>query len=134
MLLMLMALSTCSISWSQSNINPWDTIPGYCYEDDTIDDDFSFYNLDSVVVPLNAIRVANAKMIELKYEKAINEELREVIKIDSVLINNLSNNILLCQADAAEEVAKVKRQRNTAIGIGSGTSTILLVLLILVLL
>lgn len=87
---------------------------------------------DSVLVPIEALRVANAKMIELKYEKEINNELKEAIKTDSVLIDALQTNLNYCEATVDSKVAKVKKQRNIAIGAGSGTSALLLLLLIFI--
>lgn len=96
---------------------------------------------DSVLVPISALRVANAKMIELKYEKDINENLRQVVRNDSAIIDALENNILACiyekeqqEVDYEKELAIIKRQRNTAIGIGSGSSAVLLTILLLILL
>ena len=122
---MLILLSTYSISWCQN-----DTIlPTGVVEQ------------DSVLVPIQALRVANAKMIELKYEKAINENYRQTIELDSAIINALENNLYNCALELEEqinscdeEITKIKRQRNTAIGIGSGTSTALLIILLLILL
>ena len=48
---MILLLLTYSTSWSQNNIEQ-----------------------DSVLVPLSAIKVANAKMIELEYEKQLNRQ------------------------------------------------------------
>ena len=96
---------------------------------------------DSVLVPISALRIANAKMIELKYEKDINENLRQVVRNDSAIIDALENNILACiyekeqqEVDYEKELAIIKRQRNTAIGIGSGSSAVLLTILLLILL
>lgn len=122
---MLILLLTYSISWCQN-----DTIPST-----------GVVEQDSVLVPIQALRVANAKMIELKYEKAINENYRQTIELDSKIINALENNLYNCALELEEqintcdkEITKIKRQRNTAIGIGSGTSTALLVILLLILL
>lgn len=122
---MLILLSTYSISWCQN-----DTILST-----------GVVEQDSVLVPIQALRVANAKMIELKYEKAINENYRQTIELDSAIINALENNLYNCALNLEEqinscdeEITKIKRQRNTAIGIGSGTSTALLIILLLILL
>lgn len=95
---------------------------------------------DSVLVPISALRVANAKMIELKYEKAINENLRQVVRNDSAIIDALENNILACiykkeqqEVDYEKELAIIKRQRNTAIEIGSCSTALLIALLIILL-
>lgn len=122
---MLILLSTYSIIWCQN-----DTILST-----------GVVEQDSVLVPIQALRVANAKMIELKYEKAINENYRQTIELDSAIINALENNLYNCALELEEqinscdeEITKIKRQRNTAIGIGSGTSTALLIILLLILL
>lgn len=122
---MLILLSTYSISWCQN-----DTILST-----------GVVEQDSVLVPIQALRVANAKMIELKYEKAINENYRQTIELDSAIIDALENNLYNCGLELEEqinicdeEITKIKRQRNTAIGVGTGTSTALLIILLLILL
>lgn len=122
---MLILLSTYSISWCQN-----DTILST-----------GVVEQDSVLVPIQALRVANAKIIELKYEKAINENYRQTIELDSAIIDALENNLYNCGLELEEqinicdeEITKIKRQRNTAIGVGTGTSTALLVILLLILL
>lgn len=81
---------------------------------------------DSVLVAVDDLRVANAKMIELKYEKEINLSLKEIVKNDSVAIVALRENNSVVEARAK----KYKRQRNIA----GGTSIGVLILLILSLL
>ena len=122
---MLILLSTYSISWCQN-----DTILST-----------GVVEQDSALVPIQALRVANAKMIELKYEKVINENYRQTIELDSAIIDALENNLYNCGLELEEqinicdeEITKIKRQRNTAIGVGTGTSTALLVILLLILL
>ena len=52
---------------------------------------FSYGGLrDSVIVSYDDIRTANAKMLELEYEKDINEKLRQVILNDSIIITSLN--------------------------------------------
>lgn len=125
----MIVLSTYSISWCQ-NEDAWDQgdCPGYNYE-------------DSALIYIPALKIANAKMIELKYEKLINENLKQTIKLDSAIINALENNLYSCALELEEqinncdeEITKIKRQRNTAIGVGTGTSTLLLAILLLILL
>lgn len=105
---MILLLLTYSISWSQNNIEQ-----------------------DSVLVPLSAIKVANAKMIELEYEKQLNRELLELSSNDSILIDALYTNAYNDAIVYENNIKKVKNQRNMAITIGSGSSLILLLLLIL---
>lgn len=119
-----MLLCSYSYSWCQSNLI--DTIPLTGEEEQT----------DSVLVPISAIRVANTKMIELKYEKEINKNLQCIIQNDSLLINAISTNLNACEIaynNKDEEVKAMKKQRNIAIGAGSGTSLLFLILLIIAL-
>lgn len=112
----LIVLSTYSISWCQSN-----------------NDSIVNNEPDSVIVAVSALRVANAKMIELKYEKEINKNLKEIIINDSCIIAALDNNIICCERNANMAISKARRQRNRAIEVGGGTSLLLLVLLIIAL-
>jgi len=119
---MILLLWSCSISWCQSNFP--DSIPLTGEEMQT----------DSVLVPISALRVANAKMIELQYEKEINKNLQCIIQNDSLLIDAVSTNLASCEVAYSNkdiEIKEMKKQRNIAIGAGSGTSFILLILLIL---
>ena len=53
-------------------------------------------------------------MVELKYQKEINDSLRSIIKNDDVIMREYKRN-----ADALkEQIKQVKRQRNLAIGGG----------------
>ena len=66
---------------------------------------------DSVLIAFDYLRKANAKMVELKYEKEINDSLRSIIKNDDIIMREYS-----CNVDALKkQVAQVKRQRNFAI-------------------
>lgn len=104
---------TCSISWCQNND--------------------SIHKLDSVIVAVSALRIANAKMIELKYEKEINKNLVDIINTDSIIIDALNTNLDYCKREAKETTRKYKKQRNRAIEIGAGSSALFLVLLIIAL-
>ena len=81
---------------------------------------------DSVLVAVSDLRTANAKMVELKYEKEINKNLREVVKNDSIIIKDLQLNTEAIEAKAN----KYKRERNIVGGTGIGV-LILLVLSLL---
>ena len=105
---MILLLLTYSTSWSQNNIEQ-----------------------DSVLVPLSAIKVANAKMIELEYEKQINIELNNVIKQDSLIIDNLYNTIYENNNRYNNNIDKLVKERNTATLVGGSTSVILFIILIL---
>ena len=114
---MILLLCNCSSSWCQSNLN--DTIPLTGEEVQT----------DSVLVPISAIRVANVKMIELKYEQEINKNLRNVIQTDSILISSISTNLSACELNCISEVNKVKKQRNIFGGISGGLLMLLIIAL-----
>ena len=105
---MIVLLSTCFTSWSQTP------------------------SKDSVLIAIEDLRIANAKMVELDYEKAINEELRGILKTDSALIDALQLNLNSCENTCQDNVNKVKKQRNIAIGAGSGASAFFLLLLLLI--
>lgn len=105
-------LLSCSTSWCQTNHIP---STGEVTETDTM-----------VYVPISAIKKANAKMIELKYEKEINENLRKIVSNDSIVINDL-NKIL---EDNTKYIKKLRTQRNIFIGTTSVLSVILLIVLL----
>ena len=69
---------------------------------------------DSVLISFDDLRKANAKMVELKYEKEINDSLRSIIKNDDIIMREYS-----CNIDALEkQIIQVKKQRNLVIGGG----------------
>ena len=98
----MIVLLSCSTSWCQ---NDNDTIPSTGELTATP---------DSVLIAFDDLRKANAKMVELKYEKEINDSLRSIIKNDDLIMREYSRNV-----DALKkQVKQVKRQRNLAIGGG----------------
>lgn len=98
----MIVLLSCSTSWCQ---NDNDTIPSTGVLTATP---------DSVLIAFDDLRKANAKMVELKYEKEINDSLRSIIKNDDVIMREYSRNV-----DAfKKQVKQVKRQRNLAVGGG----------------
>lgn len=106
----MIVLLSYSTSWSQNNV----TIPftGVLEPTDTL-----------VEVPLNTLRIANSKMLELKFEKEINGNLRQIITNDSIVINSLQNKVAIEQNNAK----KYKRQRNVVGGTGIGLLILLLI-------
>ena len=81
---------------------------------------------DSVLIAFDDLRKANAKMVELKYEKEINDSLRSIIKNDDAIMREYSSNV-----DALKkQVKQVKRQRNLAIG-GGVLATLSMALLLI---
>lgn len=65
---------------------------------------------DSVTIAISDIRKANAKLIELSYEKDINKNLRQVIKNDSVLAEQARQRYILLDRSCKQ----IKKQRNIA--------------------
>ena len=108
----MIVLSSYSTSWCQNSII---VSTGVVEQSDTL-----------IQVPISAIKIANSKMVELKYEKEINRNLREIVANDSVVIKGLQNNVLYEQCKSK----KYKKQRNIVGGTGIG----LLILLIISLL
>ena len=95
-------LLSCSTSWCQ-NDNATISSTGEL----TASPDF-------VLIAFDDLRKANAKMVELKYEKEINDSLRSIIKNDDLIMREYSRNV-----DALKkQVKQVKRQRNLAVGGG----------------
>ena len=101
-LLIMTVLLSCSTSWCQ-NDNATISSTGELTA-----------SPDSVLIAFDDLRKANAKMVELKYEKEINDSLRSIIKNDDIIMREYSRNV-----DALKkQVKQVKRQRNLAIGGG----------------
>lgn len=65
---------------------------------------------DSVLISFDDIRKANAKMVEVKYEKEINDSLRSIIVNDDKIMRRYNSNINALQ----KQIIQVKRQRNIA--------------------
>lgn len=67
---------------------------------------------DSVTIAYDDLRIVNGKLIELKYQKQINANLRTIINNDSIIIRDyklINNNLKL-------DNSKLVKQRNFAIG------------------
>lgn len=63
---------------------------------------------DSIKIAINDIRKANAKLIQLEYEREINNKLRQASKLDSVAIEQARQQCTLLRRSCS----KVKKQRN----------------------
>jgi E3 ubiquitin-protein ligase DOA10 len=72
---------------------------------------------DSIKVAIADLKRANVKMVQLDYEKEINNNLNQIIKNDSVIIAN---------TNAKYKV--VKKQRNAAIGTIIGILILVIIL------
>ena len=98
----MIVLLSCSTSWCQNDNG---TIPSTGELSTTP---------DSVFISFDDLRKANAKMVELKYQKEINDSLRSIIKNDDTIMREYSRNI-----DALKkQITQAKRQRNLAVGGG----------------
>lgn len=82
------------------------------------------------LVSCDALRLANAKMAELEYEKEINKNLKEIVFNDSIIISSLKTNIEIVEEERKQEVKSVKKKLYIAEGCSGG----LLILLVLSLL
>lgn len=98
----MIALLSCSTSWCQndnatiSSTGELTAIP------------------DSILIAFDDLRKANAKMVELKYEKEINDSLRSIIKNNDIIMREYSSNV-----DALKkQIIQAKKQRNLAVGGG----------------
>lgn len=96
----MIALLSYSTSWCQSNVSLSST-GEQCGKS------------DSVLISYDDIRTVNAKLIQLKYEKEINDSLRVIIKNDDKIIKEYNNNIKSLNAN----INKTIKQRNI-IGLG----------------
>lgn len=110
------ALLNCSISWCQNENN---AIPSTGV--------LTNATPDSVLVSYDDLRKANAKMVELKYEKEINDSLQSIISNDDKIIREYDYRTAVLK----KQLSEVKRQRNYIIG-GGVIATLVLVIGLLV--
>lgn len=81
---------------------------------------------DSIYVSIDDIRKANSKLIQLQYEKDINNSLREYIRNDSIIIKQTREECSLLRGKSS----RLTKERNAA----ATSSLVLLLLLIMKLL
>lgn len=67
---------------------------------------------DSVLISYDDLRLVNSKLIELEYERQINNNLRSVVTNDSIIIRNYK----IINQNINKDCKKAIRQRNIAIG------------------
>lgn len=89
--------------------------------------DTNIITIDSVLISIEEIRNANAKFVELEYQKQINEHLIDVIQNDSAFIDELYFDMGLIEYNKDKEIKKIKTERN----ILGGTTAIAVILLII---
>lgn len=63
---------------------------------------------DSVLISYDDLRKANAKMVELKYEKEINDSLRLIIFNDEIIMQEYNNNVDALKKQIKQENKKYK--------------------------
>lgn len=99
----MIVLLSCSMNLSASDNQP------YFPKGEPVDS----MRKDSIKVAIDDLRKANAKLIELRYEKEINAKLRDVINKDSLIIEEYNSRVNKERSKAR----KYKRQCNaTAFG------------------
>ena len=97
---------------------------------------FLYGGLDTtnvVQIPIEEIKLANAKMIELKYEKEINSNLYQIVYNDSIIISTMQDTINILVKKENELInknKKVKRQRNI-LTISNGVTILILILVLI---
>lgn len=82
---------------------------------------------DSVLISYNDLKIVNSKLIELKYEKEININLRNIISNDSIIIDNYSK----LNKQLVNDYNKSIKQRNIVIGVCGFVFTTSIILLII---
>ena len=82
---------------------------------------------DSVLISYDDLRKVNSKLIELEYEREINEHLKTIIVNDSVAIDGLKRKIQKDKTVYTEKIKNVKKQRNIVGGIGLGAIVLLII-------
>ena len=82
---------------------------------------------DSVLISFDDLRKANAKMVELKYEKEINDSLRSIVANDEIIMREYKRN-----TDALKKQIK-QENRKYKIAVGGGLlATLSLVVMLIV--
>lgn len=113
-LLIMIALLSYSTSWCQSNVLLSST-GGFTVKS------------DSVLIAYNDLRKVNAKLVELKYEKEINDSLRSIISNDEIVIREYK-----CNFDSLKKQIK-KENRKYKIAVGGGLfATLSMVVMLIV--
>lgn len=106
----MIVLLSCSINLSSKVIQPMIPFTGRLEQ-------------DSVTIAISDLRRANAKLIQLDYERNINKNLRQIVRNDSILAEQARQENLLLRRSCS----KIKKQRNVAY-CGVGATIVLLIL------
>ena len=111
----MIVLLSCSISWSRNENNQ------------ILSTGELTHSSDSVLVSYEDLRKANAKMVELKYQKEINDSLMSIIANDGIIRREYDNNINVLKKQIKQENRKYK------IAVGGGLlATLSLVVMLIV--
>lgn len=70
-------------------------------------------NLDSLIIAVEDLKIVNSKLIELEYQKQINNKLKEVVRNDSIIIRNNIN----VNKQLNKDIKKITTQRNICFGV-----------------
>lgn len=93
----MIVLLSCSISWSKNENNQ------------ILSTGELINSSDSVLVSYEDLRKANAKMVELKYQKEINDSLMSIIANDGIIRREYDNNINVLKKQIKQENRKFKK-------------------------
>ena len=85
---------------------------------------------DYALVSYDALRIANAKMAELEYEKEINKNLKEIIYNDSIIINEYKQYIEVEEVEHKAEVKGLRKKLVISSGCGVGCFILLILVII----
>lgn len=85
---------------------------------------------DSVLIAYSDLRKVNAKLIELEYERDINEHLRTIIVNDSVAIYGLRSELDRINYNCKQDINRIKKQRNIFGSISVGAVILLIISLL----
>lgn len=116
----MIALLVCSINLYASDIDVNDV---YEIQNTNV----TQVECDSVYISFDDLRIVNSKLIELNYEKEINDKLRKVIDNDKVIINNYK----ALNEKVNKDCKKAILQRNIFIGVGVATTICAILCIIL---
>lgn len=83
---------------------------------------------DSTIIAFDDLRIVNAKLLELEYQKAINNNLNQIVANDKIIISQYAN----LNKDLNIKCNKYIKQRNIAIGVGAGVAAALITSLIFI--
>ena len=92
----MIVLLNCSTSWCQNDNTTISSTGGLTVKS------------DSVLIAYDDLRKANAKMVELKYEKEINDSLRSIISNDEIIMREYNRNLNALKKQIKHENRKYK--------------------------